>query len=333
MTLSSLKTKCSHNDYDLSRKERDFFGCIIRFLIRKKEKNMGKKAWVFPGQGSQVLGMGVDLQQSEKGQQRFSQAEEILGWSILELVQGDEEKLSQTQYTQPCLYVVESILVDLCKEKGISSDFVAGHSLGEYVALYAAGVFDFASGLELVKQRSLIMSQSQGGQMAALMRFDRTELDAALKEIPDVVLANDNSAEQVVVSGTSQAVSLVLERVKAKRAVLLKVSGAFHSPLMAESGEKFAQILDRTPFRRAQIPVLSNVDPTPLQDEQLLKEKLKQQMTRSVRWLETMLALPDLGIVEVTEIGPGKVLTGLLKRTTPNLELKNLSSLADIEAG
>ncbi len=289
---------------------------------------MNKKAWIFPGQGSQALGMGVDLQ--EKGSEKFKQAHEILGYSILEKVQSSEEELSLTQYTQPCLYVIESILVDLCKAKGLTCDYVAGHSLGEYVALYAAGVFDFANGLELVKQRALIMSQAQGGKMAALMKFDRAHLDAVLEKTPDVVLANDNSAEQVVISGTAEAIATVLEQVKTKRSMVLKVSGAFHSPFMSEAASKFGQVLDNVTFQSAQIPVLSNVDPVPTQDEQLLKEKLKRQMTGSVRWLETMLRLPELDITEVTEIGPGKVLTGLVKRTTPELELRNISSLADI---
>jgi [acyl-carrier-protein] S-malonyltransferase len=289
---------------------------------------MSKKGWIFPGQGSQALGMGVDLQ--EKGSEKFKQAEEILGYSILEKVQSSEDELSLTQYTQPCLYVIESILVDLCKARGLTCDYVAGHSLGEYVALYAAGVFNFANGLELVKQRALIMSQAQGGKMAALMKFDRAHLDAVLEKTPDVVLANDNSAEQVVISGTAEAIATVLEQVKTKRSMALKVSGAFHSPFMSEAAGKFAQVLDSVSFQRAQIPVLSNVDPVPTQDEQLLKEKLKRQMTGSVRWLETMLRLPELGITEVTEIGPGKVLTGLVKRTTPELELRNISSLADI---
>jgi len=291
---------------------------------------MSKKAWVFPGQGSQAVGMGIDLQQTSLGKEKFSQAEEILGWSVLERSSGSEEELSRTEYTQPCLYVVESILVDLSKEKGLTCDYLAGHSLGEYVALYAAGVFDFTTGLELVKHRSQIMSQFKGGKMAALMQFDRTKLEEILQHSTDVVLANDNSAGQVVISGTEEGVERVVDLLKAKRSVILKVSGAFHSPLMQEAATEFSQILDQITFNLAQVPILSNTDPTPAQEGTVLKQRLKEQMTGSVRWLETMLEMPKLGIAEVREIGPGKVLTGLLKRTTPNIEFKNIATLADL---
>ncbi len=291
---------------------------------------MSKRAWIFPGQGSQCLGMGIDLKETSEGIKRFSQAEEILGWSILERCQGIEEELDKTKYTQPCLYVIESILVDLLKEKGLTCDYLAGHSLGEYVALYAAEVFDFETGLQLVKQRSRLMSEVSGGKMAALMKFNRTELEEILDKIPDVVLANDNSAEQVVISGTSEAIETVLGQVKAKRSMLLKVSGAFHSPMMKQASQEFSNILDLVTFQSARIPVLSNTDPTPSQESSVLKERLTKQMTSSVRWLEIMLEMPKLEISKVIEVGPGKVLTGLLKRTIPEIELKNIATLADL---
>ncbi|MEO1799791.1 MAG: acyltransferase domain-containing protein, partial [Cyanobacteria bacterium J06629_2] len=168
---------------------------------------MTKTAWVFPGQGSQTVGMGIDLQNLPTVRTKFALAEKILGWSVLDICQGDETTLASTLYTQPCLYVVESILIDLLKEKVGSPQLVAGHSLGEYVALYAAEVFDFTSGLRLVKKRAELMDRADGGKMAALMKFDSEQLSKALKLAEDVVLANDNSAGQVVISGTPEGVA------------------------------------------------------------------------------------------------------------------------------
>ncbi len=287
-------------------------------------------AWVFPGQGSQAVGMGTDLIDNAIAKEKFAKAEQILGWSVVERCQSNEEELSQTVYTQPCLYVIESILTDLLKQQGQVPDYVAGHSLGEYSALYAAGVFDFATGLELVKRRSQLMNEAQGGKMAALMKFDHEQLTQVIKNTPDVVLANDNSKEQAVISGTPTAVDSVLAQVKAKRTVPLKVSGAFHSPLMAEAAQQFEDILQASFFSDAQMPVFSNVDPTPETDAQILKQRLSEQMTGSVRWREIMLALPQVNIQNVWEVGPGKVLAGLIKRTCPHLTVKNLSYLTDV---
>jgi [acyl-carrier-protein] S-malonyltransferase len=291
---------------------------------------MTKTAWVFPGQGSQAVGMGVDLKDIPAAKAKFDLAEQILGWSVLEMCQGEEEKLSRTLYTQPCLYVIESILTDLLMEKGQSPDFVAGHSLGEYIALYAARVFDFESGLRLVKHRSQLMDAAAGGLMVAMMKFDRDKLEKIIETTSDIVIANDNSAEQVVISGTPEAVNTVVSQVKAKRAVPLKVSGAFHSPMMAPAAQQFQEVLESVAFNDATVPVLSNVDPTPATDGTKLKTRLLEQMTGSVRWREIMLQLPQEGVSQVVEVGPGKVLTGLVKRTCPDIALKNVGSLADI---
>lgn len=291
---------------------------------------MAQAAWVFPGQGSQAIGMGADLVDLAIAIEKFEQAEQILGWSVPEICQSAEDKVSNTLYTQPCLYVIESILVDLMTQKGHHPALVAGHSLGEYVALYAAGVFDFASGLTLVKRRAELMSRASDGMMAALLGFDADQLHQQLAHTPNVVLANDNNAGQVVISGTPEAVETVLANVKAKRGVKLNVSGAFHSPLMAEAATEFQSVLESVLFKTATLPVLSNIDPTPATDAAVLKERLNQQMTGSVRWREISLRLPEEGIDRVIELGPGKVLTGLIKRTCPTIQLINVSSLADL---
>ncbi|NDJ21508.1 ACP S-malonyltransferase [Nostoc sp. B(2019)] len=291
---------------------------------------MTKTAWVFPGQGSQVLGMGMDLLDIPSAKDKFVQAEAILGWSVTEICQKDEEKLSQTLYTQPILYVVESILADLIRERGHQPDLVAGHSLGEYVALYVAGVFEWSAGLHLVKRRAELMDSAAGGMMAALLNFDREQLEKVIAETPDVVLANDNSPAQVVISGTPDAVQAVISQVKAKRAIPLKVSGAFHSHLIAPAAAEFQDILESVEFQPAVVPVLSNVEPVPSIDAEILKQRLNKQMTGSVRWREISLQLPAKGIQQVIEIGPGNVLTGLIKRISPDLILKNVRNATEL---
>jgi len=298
------------------------------------ENAMIKTAWVFPGQGSQAVGMATDLLKLPIALTKFEQAADILGWSVVELCE-DKDQLALTRYTQPCLYVVETILVDAMKAHGHQPYLVAGHSLGEYVALYAADVFDFATGLQLVKQRADLMGGASNGMMAAIMNCDRTQLEQLLEQTPGVVLANDNNATQVVISGTPEAVETVMTAVKTNRSVKamkLNVSGAFHSPLMQAAGNQFQAVLETVRFRSASVPVLSNVDPTPATDAAILKQRLSQQMTHSVRWREISLALASSECKQAIEIGPGKVLTGLIKRTTPNLALSNISVLAEIPA-
>lgn len=291
---------------------------------------MAKTAWVFPGQGSQSVGMGSDLLAVEWAQKRLKQAESILGWSVSEICQNEEDKVSNTLYTQSCLYVIESILADLMGDRHPQPQLVAGHSLGEYVALYVAKVFDFESGLRLVQHRATLMSQASDGMMAALIGFDPDQLKTLLHQIEDVVLANDNNDRQVVISGTPAAVQAVLDEVKAKRKIPLNVSGAFHSPLMVDAANEFSAALDQVEFQEAQIPVLSNVEPIPTTKAAVLKARLNAQMTGSVRWRETSLQIAQEGIDQIVEIGPGNVLTGLIKRTCSNLALHNVQSFADL---
>ena len=289
-----------------------------------------KTAWVFPGQGSQILGMGVDLLEVESAKQTFDRANEILGWSVIDICRDDAGKLNSTQFTQPCLYVVECILVDLLKAQGLTPDAVAGHSLGEYVALYAAGVFDFETGLQLVKRRAELMGLVSGGKMTALLGFDRDQLIAEIAETEGVVLANDNSTAQVVISGTAEGIATVLGKIKVKRAIPLNVSGAFHSPLMATAAEEFGKLLAPVTFKDASIPVLSNVSPIGATDGSELKQRLDRQITGSVRWREISLQLTELGIEQAIEVGPGKVLGGLIGRTCEGLVVLKAGTLADL---
>lgn len=291
---------------------------------------MTKTAWIFPGQGSQEVGMGLDLIDIPLAQSRFEQAKKLLGWSILEVCQKDLATLSQTLYTQPCLYVIETILTDLLQEKGLSPALVAGHSLGEYSALYAAKVFDFETGLKLVQRRAQLMDNASGGKMVALIGFDRTQLETALNQTAGVTLANDNSDAQVVITGEPEAVDQILAQIKVKRAVPLNVSAAFHSPFMAQPATEFNQVLNSVKFENAQVPILSNVEPEPTTDATVIKNRLSRQMTGSVRWREISEQLPVLEVTQVMEIGPGKVLTGLIKRTCPDIVLVNISKAEQI---
>ena len=276
--------------------------------------------------------MGVDLLAIDSAKQTFDRAAEILGWSVVDICQNDEVKLANTRYTQPCLYVVESILVDILKQQGLTPDVVAGHSLGEYVALYAAGVFDFETGLQLVKRRAELMALASEGGMTALLGFDRAQLEAAIADTEDVVIANDNSAAQVVISGTVAGIATVVSQIKVKRAIPLNVSGAFHSPMMATAATEFGHLLAAIDFDDAQIPVLSNVSPIATTKGSELKKHLNSQITGSVRWREISLQLPELGIQQAIEVGPGKVLGGLIKRTCEAISMVQVGTRSDLES-
>ena len=293
-------------------------------------------AWVFPGQGSQKLGMADPLISLSGAQERFAMASEVLGRDLLAICRGEGESndgptdLNDTRNTQPALFVVESLLVDELIRQGREASLVAGHSLGELVALYAAGVFDLETGLTLMKCRSESMAAAGGGAMTAVIGFDREQLDDLVATTEGAFIANDNSDAQVVLSGQPEAVQAVTETLTCKRAIPLAVSGAFHTPLMAEAAAAFAQVLEATSFRDARTPVLSNSDPTPTQKGDLLKTRLMQQMTTGVRWRETMTEMGHQGVDTLVEIGPGNVLSGLAKRSMGGVTLSQIAGAGDL---
>lgn len=293
-------------------------------------------AWVFPGQGSQKSGMAAPVLTLPGAEERFALASRLLGRDLLAICQGepdgdaDPADLNDTRNTQPALFVVESLIVDELRRQEREPAFVAGHSLGELVALYAAGVFDVTTGLALMQRRSELMAAAGGGAMTAVIGFDRDQLESLVNSTAGVVIANDNSAAQVVISGTPDAVKSVSEQLTCKRAIPLAVSGAFHSPLMAEAAAAFKVHLEGLAFEDARVPVLSNTDPTPCSDADQLKQRLSQQMTTGVRWRETMESLNSAGIDTLIEVGPGKVLSGLAKRSMTGVTTAQLSSSADL---
>jgi len=293
-------------------------------------------AWVFPGQGSQKLGMASSLLELPGSRDRFDLASQILGRDLLKICSGEEIPneeifdLNDTRNTQPALFVVESLLVDDLKRQDRKAQIIAGHSLGEIVGLYAADVLDEKTALLLLKKRSELMAAAGGGSMIAVLGFDRNELDDLIKETEGAAIANDNSDSQVVLSGTPDAVSKVAENLKCKRAIPLQVSGAFHSVFMTEASQCFAEELDHLTFRDAQVPVLSNFDPTPTLKGEILKERLKKQMTTGVRWRETMNVMQNEGITTMVEIGPGNVLSGLAKRSMKGVLTSQISNASDL---
>ncbi|KGG16802.1 MULTISPECIES: ACP S-malonyltransferase [unclassified Prochlorococcus] len=293
-------------------------------------------AWAFPGQGSQKAEMADAVISLKGGLERFELASSILGRDLLEICRGtnqsdaDLDDLNDTRNTQPAMFVVQSLLIDDLKRQGRKPSFVAGHSLGEFAALYAAEVFDLNTALLLLQTRSELMAAAGGGAMTAVLGFDRNQLEDLISNTDGVVVANDNSSEQVVLSGTPHAVELVASNLNCKRAVPLKVSGAFHSPFMENASNAFSLKLDQALFHDGIIPVLSNADPIPSKSGDLLKKRLKQQMTTGVRWRETMTTLQNEGITIFVEIGPGKVLSGLAKRSINGISLNQVSSATDL---
>ncbi len=293
-------------------------------------------AWVFPGQGSQKIGMADQVLSLEGALERFELASKIIGRDLLAICQGRDEcenhltNLNDTRNTQPALFVVESILVDDMLRQGRKASLIAGHSLGEFVALYASEVFNAETALELLHRRSELMASEGGGAMTAVLGFDRKQLEELVNQTDGVVIANDNNESQVVLSGVPEAVSIVSEQLTCKRKIPLSVSGAFHSPFMQNAATNFAKELDKVVFKNAKIPLLSNSDPRPCSDGALLKDKLKSQMTNGVRWRETMEIMVKENINTLVEIGPGNVLSGLAKRSMKEVTSTRISNAQDL---
>ena len=299
------------------------------FTIDSDSKTVKQIAWVFPGQSSQTLGMGLDLLPYPFARARLQQAQKILGWSVLEVCQ-DQAQLSCTLYTQPCLYVVQTLRAELMRNQGYQPDLVAGYSLGEYAALYAAGAFDFATGLHLIKRRAEIMNRTRLGRMVALIGFEPEQLQQQILHTPQVWRVNDDLTVAII-AGTPLAVESLLAKVEARRVIPLSVSAAFHTPLMVAAAEEFQQILESTSFNSLEIPVLSSTELIPTVDIDRLKESLIWQMSRPVRWRAVSLSLATQGIKEVVEIGPGRDLIKQMKRICPELALTNISNLSQVQ--
>ncbi len=289
-------------------------------------------AWVFPGQGSQKIGMAKQIENLPNSKERFNYASEVFDRNLFKICESNSETtnpltdLNNTRNTQICLFLVESILLDALKNNGFKPTYVAGHSLGEITALYCADVLSFEDCVSLIKVRSQLMVNAAKGSMAAVIGFDRNQLDKLVKEIDDVVIANDNSSSQVVLSGSNEALDNLSREITCKRYLKLNVSGAFHSPFMNAPSVKFSEYLKKIKFKNPIFPVISNYDPTICSDPNELKIRLENQMCNGVRWRETMDLMAQESDLHIVEIGPSNVLGGLGKRHLKDVKISQVSS-------
>lgn len=302
-------------------------------------------AWVFPGQGSQVVGMGRELyDQSAAARKVYDEADAALGFSISSLCfDGPEEQLMATENAQPALLTTCYAFLAAAREQGEAlirqePAFVAGHSLGEYSALLAAEAFDLATAVRLVRRRGELMAAASAGGMAAIIGLDEAPLEALCQQVASegtgddwqVVIANFNSPGQLVISGGLPGVQRVSELAKAqgaKRVMPLKVSAAFHSPLMRDAAEAMAQVLADAPIADLKLPLLANVTADVRQSAASVREELTHQVASPVRWVASVEYMAQNGVDTFIEVGPGSVLANLIKRIAPNAQTINIRTL------
>lgn len=301
---------------------------------------MSKIAFIFPGQGAQYTGMGRDFyEQTETGRKVFDQASELLGFSMPELVFEPNDRLDITEYTQAAMVTTSIAMMKVFTERtGIRPDVAAGLSLGEYCALAAAGVMSDADAITTVRQRGILMQQAVPvgiGSMAAVLGMEASAIEEVLASMDDVQIANYNCPGQIVISGKKEAVEAGAESLKAagaKRVIPLKVSGPFHSRMLTEAGKKLGQVLENVSVSKPQIPYVANVTAQYVTDAESVKPLLEKQVSSSVRWQQSVEMMIADGVDTFIEIGPGKTLSGFMKKINRNVTVLNIEKMEDVEA-
>lgn len=290
-------------------------------------------AWIFPGQGSQYVGMGQQLARGDDlVATTISSADETLGYPLSEIIfNGPGAALIATENQQPAIVTISAAYFLALRERNALPDpeFVAGHSLGEYSALIAAGALEFSDGLRLVRKRGELMRQHGAGSMAAIIGLDR-EAVARIANDSGAEVANDNAPGQVTISGRTQAVTHAMELAEAagaRRVLMLPVDGAFHSSLMAPVVDGMRPLIEVTPFRPATVPLVTNVDAKPIQHPDDLRTELLDQICAPVRWVDAVNTISEGGVTHYYEVGPGKVLSGLVQRIVKGAETTTAESL------
>jgi [acyl-carrier-protein] S-malonyltransferase len=300
---------------------------------------MSKVAFIFPGQGAQTAGMGRDFyEQTETGKKVFDRASELLGFSMPELCFEKNDRLDITEYTQAAMVTTSIAMMKVLMEQtGIRPDVAAGLSLGEYCALAAAGVMSWEDAITTVRQRGILMQEAVPagiGSMAAVLALDGEVIEKVLSDIEDVQIANYNCPGQIVISGKKEAVDLAGTKLKeagAKRVIPLNVSGPFHSEMLVGAGEKLGKVLESVTVNTPVIPYVANVTAQYVTAAEEVKPLLTKQVSSSVRWQQSVETMLADGVDTFVEIGPGKTLTGFMKKITRDVTVFNIEKIEDLE--
>lgn len=299
---------------------------------------MSRTAFIFPGQGAQVCGMGKDFyEKTETGRQIYDRATELLGFSMPELCFEKNDRLDITEYTQAALVTTSIAMMKVLEEAGVRPDVTAGLSLGEYAALTAAGVMSTDDAITAVRQRGILMQQEVPagiGSMAAILALDAQTIETVLSSMEDVWIANYNCPGQIVISGRKEAVEEACAKLKeagAKRTVILNVSGPFHSKMLEGAGKKLGQVLDAIEIRKPAIPYAANVTAKYVTEAEPIKRLLMEQVSSSVRWQQSVETMLKDGVDTFIEIGPGRTLAGFVKKISRDVKIWNVGTLEEIE--